>query len=771
MRVVRVGDPPFACGPGLGFDPDLGTLVEKLRTQGVECVRPDPGETSPERFAAFLDACGPDVVHVEGKPDEAAALLAVVRRRQTPVVVSMPDYSWICERGTCVDATGVLCLPAVTPGSCACVAGSRALAARNACLRSALRTSDVALIPPGVARERMVASGVPAVLRVIDPVAPGAAERLRAAYEEAIERVRAAAVAEDPPKFRRVLFIVGASGSPLRYRVHQKVEQLAVHGIASHIAWYADPELPAALVGADAVIVYRAPATKQFVKLIREVRRGGTPTFWDVDDLIFDPEEVLELPIHRGRSRDELNGWLENAHRYRGMLLECGAGIASTPEVARHMVRMGVPAQIHPNGVDTPYAVVFEGARRAARQSPERGFTVGYCSGSDTHDEDFEMVAEELAGFLDAHREARLMLVGPLALPRGLKRLSRRITKVGWVPGADVPRYLARFDLNIAPLVEHDFTNGKSAIKWSEAAEVGVSTVAWATEPFRAAIDDGRTGLLVRNTKEFRERLEWAIAHRVELPTMAEAARLAAFEQGSPWVLGAQLIHLIGNPERTPIATSENRWPEEAYTIETEPGGLIPGLMPKGRNGAAERLDRARVGFRYPLSRGPLLRADVQIASWTEPVHSPLELRIRVGRQVLASVTVAPQDMVDNGWVNFTFDPPVPPYRGAIAELCSDRSQNIAPYMTRGGSRIVDGVWARGALMARTFHSPPVPPVFTVPRPISSPALAASRFGAWVTSRRRIARRAVRLVARRLGIRRPRLAIARAASTGGGGEA
>lgn len=731
---MHLGDPPAAFNSGVGSGYDLRAAAHRLERRGVEQRRVGARQTTAESLHALVDAWRPDVLHVHVCPTGDEALLEAARRRSAAVVVSMPDYSWICQRRSCIDTSGVSCLPAVTPGSCACGSGTESLAARNAALRAALLANDVALIPPALSAERLIASGIVARIRVLDAAVEDSSAQLEAAYRDAIEHRRESPCRARSPQLHHVLFVVGASGSPLRYRVHQKSEQLAMRGISSAICWYADPRLPAALERADAVIVYRAPATRQLVQLIRNVRLAGTPTFWDVDDLVFDPETVDELPVHRRHSRREREAWIENAHRYRAMLQECGAGIASTPEVARHMARAGVPAQVLLNGVDTTYAAVFEGVRRAARRRPGDTFTVGYCSGSDTHDEDFEMVAHVLAAFLAAHHEARLLLVGPLSVPPELERLSDRITSVGWVPAMEVPRYLAQFDLNIAPLVDHDFTNGKSAIKWSEAALVGVPSLVSATEPFRMAVENGRTGLLAADTHEFAERLEHAIAHRSELPRMAEAARLAAFQLGSPWVLGARLTQILATTERTPIWNRETRWPKECSLTEIEPPGVIPGLVPEGRGfRPGERLDDARVGFRYPLEKGPLRRADVLIASWHQPVRSPLGLRIRVGPTILATATVAPQDAMDNAWVAFTFDPPVAPVSGAVAELSADGHGNVAPYVGRHGVRLVDGIRVRGAVVARTFHQPPVPPDFEPRTAGSPPSPNVARIAEWLS--------------------------------------
>ena len=63
--------------------------------------------------------------------------------------------------------------------------------------------------------------------------------------------------------------------------------------------------------------------------------------------------------------------------------------------------------------------------------------------------------------------------------------------------GSTCRRVLRTLDVNLAPLAPGSvFNEAKSAIKWLEAALVATPTVASPTEPYVAAIDHGRTGLL-----------------------------------------------------------------------------------------------------------------------------------------------------------------------------------------------------------------------------------------------------------------------------------
>ena len=383
---------------------------------------------------------------------------------------------------------------------------------------------------------------------------------------------------------RQVLFVAGIDGSPLHYRVHQKIEQLGLFGFRCVLRRYSDPRIERELDRSEAVIVYRSPATRELLRFIRRAHQRGVPVLFDVDDLIFDPDLAETLPTIAHLPAAERQLWIDGVRRYRATLLECGLGIASTEEIARQMQRVGVPARVHRNGVDTPLAVVSERARRA-RGSRLRGpgdeFVIGYSSGTRTHDADLAHVTDALIDFLGAHTEARLVLGGPLQASPALLRLGERVRRLPFISWERHPDRLATFDLSLAPLIEGLFNEAKSSIKWSEAALVEVPTLASASQPFRESVEDGRTGLLARDPVEFRRRLEEAITDRDRIGRLARAGRLAALAQGSPWVLGRNLVDILGcAPEsgdrhaRPGSDDAVDRWPSEVGVTNLEPAGL-----------------------------------------------------------------------------------------------------------------------------------------------------------------------------------------------------
>lgn len=846
-------------------------------------------------FEAFLDQHRPEVVHFHSIQSLGATLIEVARRHGSRTALTMHDLWWICERQFCVDGDRKPCIPAVTPGSCACLRGTRALAERGSYLKPLLDQVDLLFSPSRHLADRLRMSGIGRSLEV-DPNAvqlPAATERSRKAdpagplrvlfvggdapekgghvLAAALQTLAAEGVAMDvdaygidphsldrrpllkgagarvhppycpdqidsimdshdvlvvpsvmfesssravrealarnlaviatevggpqevirpgvngllvppddatalaaalrrldadrdlvdrlstagsmepvptpreqaehllqryqaldrrppgPPGARRpkppgrVLFVAGIDGSPLHYRVHQKIEQLSIRGIPSILRSYTDPRVMSDLDTVEAVVVYRSPATRELMRFIDEVHRRALPIRFDVDDLIFDPELAVELPAISHLPADERRLWIEGVKRYRAALLACGAGIASTEEIARQMRQLGVPAGVVRNGIDTPLATVSEAARRERGSRHRRAgdpFIVGYSSGTTTHDADLELVGPALRDFLRRHPEARLVLGGPLRIPPSLESVLDRIDRLPFISWEQHPGRLTTFDLNLAPLIEGVFNDSKSSIKWSEAALVDVPTLASPSAPFRESVRPGETGLLASSPDQWAERLEEAISDRERLARLGREARISAFAHGSPWVLGEHLMDLLtrAEPSRaSQVRGSETTWPSEIRTTALEPAGLLPGLRSSAQQAAqtpTASLNAHHIGFALPHAAGPLARIDIRLATFGQTSRASVTLQVfdREGHGVVR--LEAPAASVDDGgWTDFVLPAPLPSDEAYRAEICASGPGRLAAYLDPSGGHTVDGRERPGAVVARTFHQPPTPP-------------------------------------------------------------
>ena len=319
---------------------------------------------------------------------------------------------------------------------------------------------------------------------------------------------------------RRVLFVVGIDGAPLRYRAHLPAEALALRGVATDVRHYRDPEVPALAARADAVVVYRVPATLQVLDLLTGLVRDRpeVPLLFDVDDLIFDPDLADEIPALRVLPPAEAELWMQGVRRYRTTMEACDAFIGSTEGLCRHAeAAVGLPAHRFANGVGLLLARRSDLAvRRPRRPGPLR---VGYLSGTTTHDRDWAEVEAAVLEVLEEVGDAELWLGGHLTPSPAVDRLGGRLHRLPMQDWRALPDVLRDLDVNLAPLEPLGrFNEAKSAIKWLEAALCATPTIASPTQPFAEVVRQGSNGFLATTPEEWADRVAHP-PHRRRHPT------------------------------------------------------------------------------------------------------------------------------------------------------------------------------------------------------------------------------------------------------------
>lgn len=96
-----------------------------------------------------------------------------------------------------------------------------------------------------------------------------------------------------------------------------------------------------ALQMCSAVILHRVPAFAQVQQLIEEAGRLKVTSYWDADELIFDPQAYLQHNDLRTLSADTIDNVLAAVALYQQALLSCDRAIASTPALALAMEEAG----------------------------------------------------------------------------------------------------------------------------------------------------------------------------------------------------------------------------------------------------------------------------------------------------------------------------------------------------------------------------------------------------------------------------------------------
>ncbi|MDJ0416384.1 glycosyltransferase [Rhodococcus opacus] len=420
---------------------------------------------------------------------------------------------------------------------------------------------------PAVAR-RMLAKGSASPVRLLADQTEG----LVALYSELLAPEFVEPESDDAPVMRvaaqlmqRVIFVIGIQGAPLRYRAHLPAEALRMLGVSVEVRHYRDPELTALVREADAVVFYRVPATHQVQQLIAGVRARDRriPVLFDVDDLIFDPE--LENQVHglAALSDEERSLWWRGVARYRTTMEAADMFIGSTDELCRHASSVtGLPSRRFENGVGTLLGQASDEALMLERTpGPLR---IGYFSGTTTHDADWASVEPAVIAVMAKRPDVELWLGGHLRTTPSLDRYADRVKRLPFAPWHELPKLLRDVDVCLAPLTEDSlFNEAKSAIKWLEAALVETPVVASPTQPFREAIDHGRTGYLAGTSEEWAEAISTLLDDVAARRRVGTQARREALLRWSPHLQGpVYLENLIAAAEhvRSEGARQPTNW-------------------------------------------------------------------------------------------------------------------------------------------------------------------------------------------------------------------
>ncbi|WP_447924831.1 glycosyltransferase [Georgenia muralis] len=408
-----------------------------------------------------------------------------------------------------------------------------------------------------------------------------------------------------PSRWRpgHVLFVTGIQGAPLRYRAHLPSEALTMLGVRTEVRHYRDPSLPDLVRQADAVVFYRVPATSQVLDLIGAIRERDevVPVIFDVDDLIFDPELEGQLSNLQRLSDEEYKLWWRGVARYRTTMEQADLYVGSTTTLCAEATRAtGLPSRRFANGVGVELARVSDTeALRPRRPGPLR---LGYFSGTTTHDQDWAAVEPAVIEILRRHPEVELILGGHLSTTAALAEFSGRVRRLPMQPWYRLPAVLRDIDVCLAPLEDASvFNEAKSAIKWLEAALVGTPTVASPTEPFREAVDHGRTGMLANTPEEWVACIDTLLSDEALRALMGARARRKALLTWSPHLQGRRYLDIIADARDVRLAGGERGTSGWTPVFDDEPfsgadAWVEPYEVPASTGALVDRVRGSRLG-------------------------------------------------------------------------------------------------------------------------------------------------------------------------------
>ncbi len=337
--------------------------------------------------------------------------------------------------------------------------------------------------------------------------------------------------------------------STFRYRVFNMIEALELEGGGERISatWFTRAELPILerLIGdVDTLIICRTRYSARLDSLVLRARAAGCRVLFDVDDLIFDTRYVSLIleTLDRNPGEAMLDEWFATVSRLGALLRLCDGAISTNDFLSARIEDYAqLPTWVVPNFLNALQLDRSAEVRRNRRAST--GVTsIGYFSGTPTHNRDFELVSTALARVMTRHTDLRLTIVGFLDIGPAIRGFADRIDTLPLTDFLTLQTLIGSASLNIVPLLTNVFSNSKSELKYFEAAVVGTPTMASPTYTFRLAIEDGVNGYLV-DAYDWEDRLEQAARGELDLAGVAERG----LEHALRWYTPAAQVGAVRN--------------------------------------------------------------------------------------------------------------------------------------------------------------------------------------------------------------------------------
>ncbi|MBB5210598.1 glycosyltransferase family 4 protein [Microbulbifer hydrolyticus] len=144
----------------LGIDV-IGVKIPEHRINAADSWH---NERFDEIFGQILDRVKPDVVHMHCVQNMGATCLEEVKSRKIPLVTTVHDCWWLCERQFMINSMGRYChQETINPDVCRhCVDDLAITRRRTKILHSALKSSDLLLFPSNFHRNLHLLNGFPA---------------------------------------------------------------------------------------------------------------------------------------------------------------------------------------------------------------------------------------------------------------------------------------------------------------------------------------------------------------------------------------------------------------------------------------------------------------------------------------------------------------------------------------------------------------------------------------------------------------------------------
>lgn len=303
-----------------------------------------------------------------------------------------------------------------------------------------------------------------------------------------------------------VMFYESPDASTFRYRAYNLYDLLSTANTEWISVYFFNDEIQRFLdchPVFDFITIIRVRWNLEIDKIIKYARSNQIFICFDIDDLVFNVEDlplVCDTSSVDLESDLNLTNWFGWFSRMNETAKYADAFITTNKFLADKINSFyKKPVFIIRNSINKEQMQISDAIYKVKEKiKPVEPFCIGYFSGSYSHNKDFDLISEHLYSFMERHKDVVLKIVGHLEVPNKLKKFDEQ-GRILWIPYLDfreLQREIASVDINVIPLLNNDFTNSKSELKFYEAAVVGTVSCASKTYIYENVIEDGVNGFL-----------------------------------------------------------------------------------------------------------------------------------------------------------------------------------------------------------------------------------------------------------------------------------
>ena len=310
-----------------------------------------------------------------------------------------------------------------------------------------------------------------------------------------------------------VLFINGCTlPHPTRYRVDHQIEQLESSGMSADKIFYEQLSLDK-IKYYRAFVFFRCPITDTIKEFIKVAKSYNKVIFYDIDDLVFDKKYTNTIKYVKQMNKSDKKLYDDGVKRMGETLDLCDYAITTTEPLAKELKSHVKDVFVNRNVASEDMTYLSLKAAKSIKKENNK-IIMGYLSGSITHNPDFELILPTLKKLFEEYDNLYLQVVGYLDIPETLEKYKDRIMTSPFMNWEELPKVIAKLDINLAPLEESLFNDAKSENKWTEASLCKVVTVASNFGAFKKVIKNNKTGILCKTEEDWYKNLKKLIENK-----------------------------------------------------------------------------------------------------------------------------------------------------------------------------------------------------------------------------------------------------------------